>query len=102
MKKRIYGENYLSLLNCRRWSPRTSSRWHIVLLVRTSPRNGHASYCSFTEDLTSKKRYAEASQVLLSYAEDVREAVIALVQGNQFSEARRIVSYTSNFLSPSR
>jgi elongator complex protein 1 len=44
------------------------------------------------EDLISKKRYAEASQVLLSYAEDVREAVIALVQGNQFSEARRIIA----------
>lgn len=44
------------------------------------------------EDLASKKRYAEAGQVLLDYAEDEREAVIALVQGNQFSEARRIVS----------
>jgi elongator complex protein 1 len=44
------------------------------------------------EDLTSKKRYTEAGYVLLDYAEDVREAVIALVQGNQFSEARRIVS----------
>lgn len=44
------------------------------------------------EDLTSKKRYAEAGHVLVDYAEDVREAVIALVQGNQFSEARRIVS----------
>lgn len=46
-----------------------------------------------TEDLTSKKRYTEAGHVLLDYAEDVREAVIALVQGNQFSEARRIVSH---------
>jgi len=52
--------------------------------------------------LTSKKRFTEASQVLLGYAEDVREAIIALVQGNQFSEARRIVSYTSHFLSLSR
>ena len=102
MKRRIYGESYLSMLNFRRWSPRTLLRWHTVLLVRTFPRNGRASYCKFIEDLTSKKRYAEASQVLLCYAEDVREAVIALVQGNQFSEARRIVSYTSNFLSPSR
>jgi elongator complex protein 1 len=47
---------------------------------------------SFTEDLTSKKRYTEAGHVLLDYAEDVRDAVITLVQGNQFSEARRIVS----------
>lgn len=43
------------------------------------------------EDLTSKKRYAEASLALLDYANDVREAVIALVQGNEFSEARRVV-----------
>ena len=54
---------------------------------------GHVSTNDyFTEDLGSKKRYAEAGQVLLDYAEDVREAVIILVQGNQFSEARRIVS----------
>ncbi|KAI0061864.1 IkappaB kinase complex, IKAP component [Artomyces pyxidatus] len=43
------------------------------------------------EDLTSKKRYLEASQVLLDYSKDIREAVIALVQGNAFSEARRII-----------
>jgi len=49
---------------------------------------------SCSEDLASKKRYAEAGQVLLDYAEDEREAVIALVQGNQFSEARRIVCQT--------
>lgn len=51
------------------------------------------------EELSSKKRHTEASQVLLDYAEDVREAVITLVQGNQFSEARRIVSRTNCFLS---
>jgi elongator complex protein 1 len=45
-----------------------------------------------SEDLVSKKRYIEAGRVLFDYAEDEREAVIALVQGNQFSEARRIVS----------
>lgn len=45
-----------------------------------------------TEDLSSKKRYQDAAHVLLDYAKDVREAVIALVQGNSFSEARRIVS----------
>lgn len=45
----------------------------------------------FTEDLTSKKRHNEAARVLLDYAKHVRQAVIALVQGNDFSEARRIV-----------
>jgi elongator complex protein 1 len=43
------------------------------------------------EDLSSKKRHAEAARVLLDYCKDSREAVIALVQGNGFSEARRIV-----------
>jgi elongator complex protein 1 len=47
---------------------------------------------NYSEDLVSKKRYIEAGRVLFDYAEDEREAVIALVQGNQFSEARRIVS----------
>ena len=43
------------------------------------------------EDLSSKKRYSEAARVLLDYCKDLREAIIALVQGNGFSEARRIV-----------
>ena len=45
-----------------------------------------------SEDLVSKKRHSEAARVLLDYSKDVREAVIALVQGNHFSEARRVVS----------
>ncbi|KAI0278772.1 IKI3 family-domain-containing protein [Russula aff. rugulosa BPL654] len=49
------------------------------------------------EDLGSKKRYTEAGQVLLDYAEDVREAVIILVQGNQFSEARRIITLNEHY-----
>ncbi|KAI0629477.1 IkappaB kinase complex IKAP component [Trametes polyzona] len=44
-----------------------------------------------SEDLVSKKRTSEAALVLLDYAKDVREAVIALVEGSHFSEARRIV-----------
>ncbi|KDR75591.1 hypothetical protein GALMADRAFT_1330461 [Galerina marginata CBS 339.88] len=44
------------------------------------------------EELSSKKRHAEAGRVLLDYCQDIREAVIALVQGNGFSEARRIIS----------
>lgn len=39
----------------------------------------------------SRKRYPEAARVLLDYAKDIREAVIALVNGNQFSEAQRVV-----------
>ena len=44
-----------------------------------------------TEDLVSKKRHSNAGRVLLDYSKDTREAVIAFVQGNMFSEARRIV-----------
>ncbi|KAF8633329.1 hypothetical protein AX17_004501 [Amanita inopinata Kibby_2008] len=44
------------------------------------------------EELTSKKRYWEAGQVLLEYSKDVRQAVIALAEGNGFSEARRIIA----------
>ncbi|KAF9075492.1 IkappaB kinase complex IKAP component [Rhodocollybia butyracea] len=46
-----------------------------------------------SEDLTSKKRYAEAARIILDYTSDVRTAVITLVQGHEFSEALRIVSY---------
>lgn len=55
------------------------------------------SYFPQKEELSSKKRYQDASRVLLDYAKDVREAVIALVQGNHFSEARRIVSQFHRF-----
>ncbi|KIK96350.1 hypothetical protein PAXRUDRAFT_138652 [Paxillus rubicundulus Ve08.2h10] len=48
-----------------------------------------------TNELLSKKRYPEAARVFIDYAGDVRQAVIALVQGNEFSEARRIVSLHS-------
>ncbi|KNZ72380.1 Elongator complex protein 1 [Termitomyces sp. J132] len=47
------------------------------------------------EDLTSKKRHSEAARVLLDYTKDIREAVIAYVQGNHFSEARRIIALQS-------
>lgn len=46
----------------------------------------------FTEDLSSKKRYNESARVLLDYTKDVKSAVSLFVQGNSFSEARRIVS----------
>ncbi|KAF8058697.1 pol II transcription elongation factor [Lyophyllum atratum] len=47
------------------------------------------------EDLTSKKRHAEAARVLLDYSKDIREGIIAYVQGNHFSEARRITALHS-------
>ncbi|OJA14136.1 hypothetical protein AZE42_06727 [Rhizopogon vesiculosus] len=43
------------------------------------------------DELLSKKRFSESARVLLDYAKDIRHAVNALVQGNEFAEARRIV-----------
>lgn len=45
------------------------------------------------DDLTSKKRYADAGRVLLEYTKDTKATVIALASGNLFSEARRIVRH---------
>jgi len=53
---------------------------------------------SHVEDLSSKKRYTEAARVLLDYSKDIREGVIALVSGNAFSEAGRVVRVIFSFL----
>ncbi|KAJ3809935.1 IkappaB kinase complex IKAP component [Lentinula aff. lateritia] len=45
-----------------------------------------------SEDLVSKKRFAEAARVILDYTSDVKTAVITLVQGHEFSEALRITT----------
>ncbi|KAF8627641.1 hypothetical protein AX15_004335 [Amanita polypyramis BW_CC] len=44
------------------------------------------------DELSSKRRHLEAGQVLLEYAKDVRHAIIAFLEGNGFSEARRIIT----------
>ncbi|TCD69585.1 hypothetical protein EIP91_007007 [Steccherinum ochraceum] len=44
------------------------------------------------EDLSAKKRYHDASRVFLDYVKNPRAAIIALVQGNLFSEARRVIA----------
>ncbi|KAG8220454.1 IKI3 family-domain-containing protein [Butyriboletus roseoflavus] len=65
----------------------------------SGPFSGAVSACPqlmlSTEELLSKKRYLEAARVFIDYAGDTRQAVIALVQGNELSEARRIVSLHS-------
>jgi len=43
------------------------------------------------EDLSSKKRYQDSARVFIDYVKDPRAAVIVLVQGNFFSEARRVI-----------
>ncbi|KAH6913768.1 pol II transcription elongation factor [Coprinopsis sp. MPI-PUGE-AT-0042] len=45
------------------------------------------------EDLSSKKRHAEAGRVLLDYAKDFKGAVSAFSTGNDFSEARRVTNF---------
>ncbi|KAF8554834.1 pol II transcription elongation factor [Imleria badia] len=48
-----------------------------------------------SDELLSKKRYLETARVYIDYAGDIRQAVVALIQGNELSEARRIVSLHS-------
>ncbi|EIW80500.1 pol II transcription elongation factor [Coniophora puteana RWD-64-598 SS2] len=45
-----------------------------------------------SDELIAKKRYADAARVLLDYADDVRQTIGTLVQGNHFSEARRVIT----------
>ena len=44
-----------------------------------------------TEELSSKERHLEASQILVDYAEDASQAVAVLASGGHFSEAKRLV-----------
>ncbi|CAL1711610.1 unnamed protein product [Somion occarium] len=69
--------------------------FEIALDEKVSEEDLNATAYRVAEDLSSKKRYADAAHVLLDYAKDIREAVISLVQGNHFSEARRIIALHS-------
>jgi elongator complex protein 1 len=71
--------------------------FELAVRTETSDEDLVAMGYRVAEDLTSKKRFAEAGRVLLDYAQDVREAIIALVAGNLFSEARRVVCLDSIF-----
>ncbi|KAL0955653.1 hypothetical protein HGRIS_001880 [Hohenbuehelia grisea] len=66
--------------------------FELAMRINTSTENISAMGYRVAEDLSSKKRYADAGRVLLDYCKDVREAVIAFVQGNHFAEARRITT----------
>lgn len=48
------------------------------------------------DELFSKKRFSESARVLLDYAKDVRQAIHSLAQGNEFAEARRIITLHGN------
>jgi elongator complex protein 1 len=41
--------------------------------------------------LKSNRRFSEASQVFLDYAEDVEEAVVALLEGSKWAESLRVI-----------
>ncbi|KAH7910038.1 pol II transcription elongation factor [Hygrophoropsis aurantiaca] len=47
------------------------------------------------EELFAKKRFSESARVLFDYAKDTRQGVISLVHGNEFSEARRAITFYS-------
>ncbi|KAG2050912.1 pol II transcription elongation factor [Suillus hirtellus] len=50
------------------------------------------AYRIAVDELFSKKRFSESARVSLDYAKDVRQAINTLAQGNEFSEARRIIT----------
>ena len=93
MRRHWNGKIYLSWrCDIRSWLARKTSRlWRIVYRVRWAVSTVD-DLLTLSEDLVSKKRFAEAARLILDYTTDVRMAVITLVQGNEFSEALRIVS----------
>jgi hypothetical protein len=44
------------------------------------------------ENLSSRKRFSEAARVFIDYCEDIEGGLSSLVQGNNISEALRLVS----------
>lgn len=48
--------------------------------------------------LRTKGRHAEAGRVLVEYGRDVKEAVVVLSEGSEFSEAIRIVSVRLSYM----
>jgi elongator complex protein 1 len=69
------------------WQP----LFDIALQLGTSEEELRIMAYRVAEDLLGKKRTAESARVLLDYAQDTREAVVSLVQGNHIYEARRVV-----------
>jgi hypothetical protein len=55
------------------------------------PIENSLSHIHVQEDLIGRKRYVEAARILLDYGDDVKGALVALVQGNDVSEALRVV-----------
>ncbi|OCH92072.1 IkappaB kinase complex IKAP component [Obba rivulosa] len=69
--------------------------FELALQTNTSKEDLESIGYSMADELSSKKRYSDAARVFLDYVKDVRRAVIALVQGNLFSEARRVIALHS-------
>jgi len=90
----IEAEKFSKVMVCYENALEWQELFDLVLRENTSDGDIVSIGYRVAEDLSSKKRYSEAARVLLDYPKDVRQAVIALVQGNKFSEARRIVSTT--------
>ncbi|EIN06431.1 IkappaB kinase complex IKAP component [Punctularia strigosozonata HHB-11173 SS5] len=64
----------------------------IVIREHVSPEDIKDMAYRVSDDLLTKKQYVDAARVLLDYAGDTRQAVIALVNGNHISEARRVIT----------
>jgi hypothetical protein len=51
-----------------------------------------------SEELASKRHYADASQIAMEYLEDIESSVQYLAEGNLFSEAKRVVNQSHSSL----
>lgn len=66
--------------------------WQLEWLVCPHPYRKFLCLNACTqEDLIGRKRFLEAARILLDYHKDIRGALVALVQGNDVSEALRVV-----------
>ncbi|KAI0919135.1 hypothetical protein AcV5_002129 [Taiwanofungus camphoratus] len=69
--------------------------FELALQVNVSGEDLESMAYRVAEDLSSKKRFMDAVRVLLDYAHNVEEATRVLVEGNHFSEARRVITLGS-------
>lgn len=64
-----------------------SGRCAVALIDRTKVN----IFLPVIDELMAKKRFDEAALVFREHGKDLRQSIGALVQGNLFSEARRLV-----------
>ena len=69
--------------------------FHLALVEKRPAGEIKQLAVEVAESLVTHRRHAEAGKVLLEYGRDVEAAVGALVEGNLFADAIRLVSWRS-------